>query len=46
MRKPQNMSSLDNQVRSRRQAMGLSQQALATRCGCTRQAVNAIERGL
>ncbi len=46
MRKPKNVLSLDNQVRSRRQARGLSQQALATRCGCTRQAVHAIEGGL
>jgi putative molybdopterin biosynthesis protein len=46
MRKPKNVSSLDNQVRSRRQTMGLSQQVFATRCGCTLQAVNAIEGGL
>jgi len=32
MRKPKNVSSLDNQVWSRRQAMGLSQQALASHC--------------
>jgi putative molybdopterin biosynthesis protein len=36
---------LDNQVRSRRQAAGLNQQALATRCGLSRQAVSAIEAG-
>jgi putative molybdopterin biosynthesis protein len=36
---------LDNDVRSKRQAAGLSQQALATRCGLTRQAINAIEAG-
>src|SRR5262249_53887033 len=38
-------ASLDNRLRQRRQAAGLSQQALATRCGLTRQAVNAIEAG-
>ena len=37
--------TLDNRLRQRRQAAGLSQQALATRCGLTRQAVNAIEAG-
>jgi molybdate-binding protein/DNA-binding XRE family transcriptional regulator len=36
---------VDNRIRSRRQAAGLSQQALARRCGMTRQAVNAIEAG-
>ena len=36
---------LDNDVRSKRQAAGLSQQALATRCELTRQAINAIEAG-
>ena len=36
---------LDNRLRQRRQAAGLSQQALATRCGLTRQAINAIEAG-
>jgi putative molybdopterin biosynthesis protein len=36
---------LENDVRSKRQAAGLSQQALATRCGLTRQAINAIEAG-
>ena len=39
------ISLLDNQVRSRRQAAGLNQQALATRCGLTRQAISAIEAG-
>src|SRR5712692_1468339 len=39
------VSLLDNQVRSRRQATGLNQQALATRCGLTRQAISAIEAG-
>src|SRR5262249_46240174 len=38
-------ATLDNRLRQRRQAAGLSQQALATRCGLTRQAVNAIEAG-
>src|SRR4029453_211213 len=37
--------ALDNRLRRRRQEAGLSQQALATRCGLTRQAVNAIEAG-
>jgi molybdate-binding protein/DNA-binding XRE family transcriptional regulator len=36
---------VDNRIRSRRQAAGLSQQELARRCGMTRQAVNAIEAG-
>src|SRR5262249_44380519 len=38
-------AALDNRLRQRRQAAGLSQQALATRCGLTRQAINAIEAG-
>src|SRR5215475_14821066 len=38
-------TTLGNRLRQRRQAAGLSQQALATRCGLTRQAVNAIEAG-
>jgi putative molybdopterin biosynthesis protein len=38
-------ATLDNRLRQRRQAAGLTQQALATRCGLTRQAVNAIEAG-
>jgi putative molybdopterin biosynthesis protein len=36
---------LENQVRRRRLAVGLSQSALAERCGLTRQAVSAIEAG-
>jgi molybdate-binding protein/DNA-binding XRE family transcriptional regulator len=36
---------VENRIRSRRQAAGLSQQELARRCGLTRQAVNAIEAG-
>jgi molybdate-binding protein/DNA-binding XRE family transcriptional regulator len=36
---------LDNRLRQRRQAAGLSQQELARRCGLTRQAINAIEAG-
>src|SRR5215831_11489217 len=39
------VASLHNRIRGRRQAAGLSQQALAKRCGLTRQAVNAIEAG-
>jgi molybdate-binding protein/DNA-binding XRE family transcriptional regulator len=38
-------AALLNGVRHKRQAAGLSQQALATRCGLTRQAINAIEAG-
>jgi molybdopterin molybdotransferase/putative molybdopterin biosynthesis protein len=38
-------SAVENRIRSRRQAFGLSQQELARRCGLTRQAVNAIEAG-
>jgi putative molybdopterin biosynthesis protein len=45
MGRPKGAAVLDNDVRSRRQAAGLSQQALATRCGLTRQAINAIEAG-
>jgi DNA-binding XRE family transcriptional regulator len=43
----QRQSSLpvENRIRSRRQAAGLSQQELARRCGLTRQAINAIEAG-
>src|SRR5262245_12628846 len=37
--------SVENRIRSRRQAAGLSQQELARRCGMTRQAMNAIEAG-
>jgi molybdate-binding protein/DNA-binding XRE family transcriptional regulator len=44
MRKPKGATLL-NDVRHKRQAAGLSQQALATRCGLTRQAINAIEAG-
>jgi putative molybdopterin biosynthesis protein len=36
---------VENRIRSRRQAAGLSQQELARRCGMTRQALNAIEMG-
>jgi putative molybdopterin biosynthesis protein len=39
------VAALENSLRSRRQAIGLSQQGLAQRCGLTRQAVNAIEAG-
>ena len=39
------VAGLDNDVRGKRQAAGLSQQALAKRCGLTRQAINAIEAG-
>lgn len=46
MKKPKKTALLDNQVRRRRQALGLSQQGLATCCGLTRQAINAIEAGL
>jgi transcriptional regulator with XRE-family HTH domain len=33
---------VENRIRSRRQAVGLSQQELTRRCGMTRQAMNAI----
>src|SRR5499426_4914902 len=36
---------VENRIRSRRQAAGLSQQELARRCAMTRQAMNAIEAG-
>jgi len=39
------VASLNNRLRGRRQAAGLSQQELAKRCGLTRQAINAIEAG-
>lgn len=45
MEKRKGAASLDNTIRSRRQALGLSQQALATRCSLTRQAINAVEAG-
>jgi putative molybdopterin biosynthesis protein len=45
MGRPKETAALENDVRSKRQAAGLSQQALATRCGTTRQAINAIEAG-
>ncbi len=38
-------SPVENRIRSRRQAAGLSQQELARRCRMTRQAMNAIEAG-
>src|SRR5262245_48899337 len=41
----QTASPVENRIRSRRQAAGLSQQELARRCGLTRQAINAIEAG-
>jgi putative molybdopterin biosynthesis protein len=37
------VSSVENHIRGKRQAAGLSQQELARRCGLTRQAINAIE---
>src|SRR4029453_11212421 len=45
MNKRLGVTVLENQIRHRRQAMRLSQQALATRCGLTRQAINAMEAG-
>ena len=45
MGRPKGTAGLDNDVRRKRQTAGLSQQALATRCGLTRQAINAIEAG-
>jgi len=41
----QSVSPVENRIRSRRQAAGLSQQELARRCGLTRQAINAVEAG-
>ena len=34
---------MKNNIRSRRKALGLSQEELAKRCGVSRQTVNAIE---
>lgn len=34
---------MENQIRARRKALGLSQEELARRCGVSRQTVNAIE---
>ncbi|MCC6639716.1 MAG: helix-turn-helix domain-containing protein, partial [Deltaproteobacteria bacterium] len=36
---------MENGVRRAREAAGLTQQALAERCGVTRQAVNTLEAG-
>jgi molybdate-binding protein/DNA-binding XRE family transcriptional regulator len=45
MRSQQKGLAVENRIRQRRQAAGLSQQELARRCGMTRQAINAIEAG-
>ena len=34
---------MENKIRTRRKALGLSQEELARRCGVSRQTVNAIE---
>ena len=34
---------MENQIKARRKALGLSQEELAKRCGVSRQTVNAIE---
>lgn len=34
---------MENTIHQRRKALGLSQQALAQRCGVSRQTINAIE---
>ena len=34
---------MQNQIRSRRKELGLSQEELANRCGVTRQTIHAIE---
>ncbi len=34
---------MENSIKNRRKALGLSQEELAKRCGVTRQTVNAIE---
>ena len=36
-------TNMENNIRSRRKALGLSQEELAKRCGVSRQTVNAIE---
>ena len=36
-------TDMENNIRSRRKALGLSQEELAKRCGVSRQTVNAIE---
>ena len=36
-------TDMKNNIRSRRKALGLSQEELAKRCGVSRQTVNAIE---
>jgi DNA-binding XRE family transcriptional regulator len=39
------VTACENRIRSKRQAVGLSQADLAKRCGLTRQAISAIEAG-
>lgn len=34
---------MENQIKTRRKELGLSQEELAKRCGVTRQTINAIE---
>ena len=34
---------MQNQIKTRRKELGLSQEELARRCGVTRQSINAIE---
>lgn len=34
---------MENTIKARRKALGLSQEELARRCGVTRQTINAIE---
>ena len=34
---------MENEIRSRRKELGLSQEELARRCGVSRQTINAIE---
>ena len=34
---------MENQIKTRRRELGLSQEELARRCGVTRQTINAIE---
>jgi putative molybdopterin biosynthesis protein len=45
MQQRKRVLSIENRIRSWRQAARLSQQELARRCGLTRQAINAIEAG-
>lgn len=45
MAKPELLSLLGQQIRELRKAQGLSQEALATKCGLDRTYIGGIERG-